>query len=118
MARSDAEAAVLGGEVELRGERPFDDEALDPAARALLQEASAPVAHGEVVPRGGVRDARDRRLLGDPAAQTALMRRAPLRIASGADERPTRAALTQRDVGVAAAAGADDARPLPPYRRR
>ena len=48
-ARSDAEAAVLGGEVELRRERPLDDEALDAATRALLEEASAPVAHHQIV---------------------------------------------------------------------
>src|SRR5688572_24159398 len=114
--RSDAQAAVLGGEIELRRERALDDEALDPAAWALLQESAAPVAHHQVVADVGVGDARDRRLVHRATAQAALVRRAPLRIAARAHERASGPTLAQGDVREAAAAWADDARPLAPDR--
>src|SRR5512132_3692619 len=104
MTRSDAEAAMLCGKVQFRRQCPLHDEALDPAARAFLEEASAPVAHDEIVADIGVRDSCDRGLVVDAAAQAALVRRAPLRVAPGAHERASRAALAQRDVRKPAAA--------------
>src|SRR6476659_1469956 len=112
--RSDPKAAMLGGEVELRRQRPLHDQALDTTARSLLEKASAPVAHDEVVAQLGVRDARDRRLVHRPAAQAALVLRAPLRVAPRTHERALRTALPECDVGVSAAAGTHDACPVTP----
>src|SRR5215208_3789019 len=69
MRRSDAQAALLGGEIELGGERTLDHEALDASTRALLEVSAAPVAHHEIVSQLRVGDASHRRLLVRAAAE-------------------------------------------------